>query len=74
MDLKKRLKSMVENNKKSNPKYLQDVIKSDFYYIISNYFEVDFKDIDVNIETENNKFVISVNCLGDRIKFINTLP
>ena len=74
MDLKKRLNSVVNKDKQHNPKYLQEVIKSDFYYLISNYFEVDMMDINIDISTQNNKFEININCIGDRIKMVRTLP
>jgi septum formation topological specificity factor MinE len=74
MDFKKRLNAVVNKDKKTNPKYLEDIIKSDFYYLISNYFEVDFKDIEVEITTENSKYQLSVNCLGERVKLMHTLP
>lgn len=74
MDLNKRLKAVVNKDKLNNPKYLLDIIKSDFYYLISNYFEVDFDNISVEISTENNQYIISLNCIGDRIKMVRTLP
>ncbi len=74
MDLKKRLNSVVNKNKQVNPKYLEEVIKSDFYYLISNYFEVDMLDIVVDIKAMNNKFEIVVECVGDRMKMVRTLP
>ena len=74
MDLKKRLKAVVEKDKQINPKYIKEVIKSDFYYLISNYFEVDFNDVNIEISSENNKYLISLHCLGDRMKMVYTLP
>ncbi len=74
MDLKKRLNSMVSKDKKTNPKCLEDVIKSDFYYLINNYFEIDFDDIEVEIKSENNQYSISISSVGDRIKIIRLLP
>ena len=58
MDLKKRL----------------NVIKSDFFYLISNYFEVDFNDIDIEIVPEQNFYNISISAKGDRMKLMKTLP
>ena len=74
MDLKTRLKSVVQQDKKTNPKYLEEVIKSDFYYLISNYFEVDLMDINVEIGAEENKYYIKIACIGDRMKIVRTLP
>ncbi|MBR6778882.1 MAG: hypothetical protein IKM43_01845 [Clostridia bacterium] len=74
MDLKKRLNSVIEQNKKVNPNYIKDVIKSDFYYLISNFFEVDFDDIMIEINPKNNKYSIKIECNGDRMKLVRMLP
>ena len=70
MDLLNRLQNISKKNNDENPKCLTDIIKSDFFYLISNYFEVDFDDIDVFIKTENGKYSIEINCEGDRIKLM----
>jgi len=74
MDLKKRLNTIIQKNKETNPKYLIEVLKSDLYYLLNNYFEVDFDDISLDITLENDKYLISANCLGDRIKLVKVLP
>ena len=74
MDLKKRLGCIIQKDKSSNPKYLIDVIKSDIYYLINNYFEIDFEDIDVTIDFENGKYKVNVFCLGERLKTMKVLP
>ena len=74
MDLNKRLDNLIQKNKETNPKYLINVIKSDFYYLINNYFEVDFDDIFVDINVENNLYSISINSKGDRIKLMKSIP
>ena len=74
MDLKKRLNAVVEQDKKINPKYMEEVLKSDFYYLINNYFEVEMNDISVEIDTQGNKYCIKFSCLGDRMKMVRTLP
>ena len=74
MDLKKRLSAVVEQDKKINPKYMAEVLKSDFYYLINNYFEVEMNDITVEIGTQGSKYYIKFSCLGDRMKMVRTLP
>ena len=74
MDLKKRLNQVIQKDKVNNPKYLIEVIRSDFYYLINNYFEIDFSDIEIDIETDQDKYKISINCKGDRMKLLRTLP
>ena len=73
MDLKNRLNNIIERDKKTNPQYLINVIKSDFFYLISNYFEVDFDDINVNIETDNGKYVITLSATGERMKIMKSI-
>lgn len=74
MDLKQRLNNVIQKDKESNPKHLINVIKSDFYYLINNYFEVDFEDLQIAINLKDDKYVISVSCKGDRIKLLGCLP
>lgn len=73
--MSKRLDNVIKKDKQINPEHIQDVIKSDFFYLINNYFEVEFDDIDVSINVdEKNKYSISVNSSGDRIKMIRVIP
>ena len=74
MDLKQRLNTVIQKDKKTNPKYIIEIIKSDFYYLINNYFEVDFSDINIDIDLNNDKYAINIDCSGDRIKLVNGLP
>jgi len=74
MDLKKRLNTIIQKNKENNPKYLIEVIKSDLYYLLNNYFEVDFNDISLDITLEKDKYLIDIKCLGDRMKLVKVLP
>ena len=73
-DLNKRLDNIIQKDKENNPKYLINVIKSDFYYLINNYFEVDFADIDVEISLVDSSYQIEIKTKGDRIKLMKTIP
>ena len=74
MDLSQRLSRVVKKDKQQNLKYLSNLIKSDFYYLISNYFEVDFDNVIVDLNLKADKYVISANCSGERIKMPQVLP
>ena len=74
MDLKKRLNCVIQKNKENNPKHLINVIKSDFYYLINNYFEIDFDDIEIFVDVIQDKYEISITCKGDRMKLMQALP
>lgn len=73
-DLNKRLDNIIQKDKENNPKYLINVIKSDFYYLINNYFEVDFDDIDIEISLVDSAYQIDITTKGDRIKLMKTIP
>ena len=72
--LNKRLDNIIQKDKENNPKYLINVIKSDFYYLINNYFEVDFNDIDIEISLNDATYQIEIKTKGDRIKLMKTIP
>ncbi len=74
IDVKSRLNSIIEKDKTTNTKYLLRVLKSDFYYMISNYFEVDFEDIDIDISLVGDKYKISISSLGDRMRTVKSMP
>ena len=74
MDLKERLNHVIKKDKENNPQFLINVIKSDFYYLINNYFEVDFEDIEIDISIVNDKYNVTISSQGDRIKMMRTLP
>ncbi len=74
MDFSARLNKISKKDKENNPKYLINVIKSDFFYLISNYFEVNFNDINIEISLKGDVYNIKIDCLGDRLKTIHALP
>lgn len=75
MELINRLDNVIKKDKKINPQYMKEVIKSDIFYLLNNYFEVEYNDIDINIDlTENNLYALSITAIGDRMKAMNILP
>ena len=73
-ELTKRLDALIENDKKINTEKIKSVLKSDFFYLISNYFEVEFDSIKVGIDLDGKGYNISVNARGDNIKFVRSIP
>lgn len=70
-----RLNEVLKKDKQINPRYITEVIKSDFFYLINNYFEVEFHNVDLNIDVDdNNEYAITVNCKGSRMKLMRTIP
>ena len=75
MELVSRLDNVIKNDKKVNPQYMKEVIKSDIFYLLNNYFDVEFSNIDISIDlNENNLYSININAIGDRMKAMQVLP
>ena len=75
MELVNRLDNVIKKDKQINPQYMKDVIKSDIFYLLNNYFEVEYSDIDITINlTDNNLYNININAIGDRMKAMQILP
>ena len=75
MELLNRLDNVIKKDKQINPQYMKEVIKSDVFYVLNNYFEVQFDDIDISIDlTDNNMYALKINAVGDRMKIMQILP
>ena len=75
MELVNRLDNVIKKDKQNNPQYMKEVIKSDIFYILNNYFEVQFDDIDISVDlTDNNMYNLRINAMGDRMKVMQILP
>jgi len=75
MKLVTRLDNVIKKDKQINPQYIKDVIKSDLFYLLNNYFDVALADIDLSINlTENNMYKINITAIGDRLKAMQILP
>lgn len=74
MNISTRLNKLSQKDKENNPKYLIDVLKSDIFYLINNYFEVAFEDVKIDIGLKENLYSIKIDCVGDRLKTMRVLP
>ncbi|MBE7076856.1 MAG: hypothetical protein E7374_03070 [Clostridiales bacterium] len=74
MNLNERLNMVIKHNKKASPEQLKKIIKSDFFYLINNYFEASFDDVIVEINEKDGEYKINISCKGDRVKFARVLP
>lgn len=75
MELVGRLNEVIKKDKQINPQYIKDVIKSDIFYLLNNYFEVEYDDINISINVdESNRYTITVEALGDRLKAMQVIP
>ncbi len=75
MELVGRLNEVIKKDKQINPQYMKDVIRSDIFYLLNNYFEVEYDDVKVAIDVDNNnKYTMSIVAVGDRLKAMQIIP
>ena len=75
MELVGRLNDVIKKDKQINPQYMKDVIRSDIFYLLNNYFEVEYDDVKVVIDVDdNNKYTMSIVATGDRLKAMQVIP
>jgi len=73
-DVGYRLDNVLKKDKEINPDFVKEVLKSDIFYLLNNFFEVNFFDIEVKISVnENKKYSINISALGDRLKLMKKI-
>jgi len=69
-----RLKNMLINDKKDNPNKIVGLIKSEIYYVLKNYMDINQDDIFFDIGIDNDGvYQISFNAEVKRIYIANYL-
>lgn len=64
-----RLKNIVIIDKKENPQRIERLLKSELLYVLKNYFDISYEDLDVSLGvTEGGEYALSVSLLSKVIK------
>lgn len=64
-----RLKNMVIVDKKENPQRIERLLKSELLYVLKNYFDISYEDLDVSLGvTEEGDYSLNVCLLSKVIK------
>lgn len=70
-----RLHNLLHQDKQRNPQYIKEVIKSDLFFLLNNYFEIEHDDIAIDIKlSTDNIYKIEIKAESDRAKLFNSLP
>ena len=70
-----RLKKVLIADKHFNPERIKQVIKSDIYNILRDYFELTSDDIFVNLDiTKDGQYHLILDATSNRIKIFGALP
>mgnify|MGYP002711327105 FL=1 len=68
-----RLKKIISADKKENPIKIERLLKSEIYYILKNYFEINSEDMSLNLKiNEDGKYQLQLNAISRSIKITQT--
>lgn len=68
-----RLKNIISADKKENPIKIERLLKSEIYYILKNYFEINSEDMSLNLKiNEDGKYQLQLNAISRSIKITQT--
>ncbi len=68
-----RLKSVLVQDKEQNPLKILGVLKADILKVLSNYMEIDYEDVDVNIVVnKNGTYDLEIKSVVRRVKTLQT--
>lgn len=71
--LESRVKSVLSGDYSKKSSMITDVIKSDVFNVLSNYFELDSDKLVINIEQSGEIYVIKMLAHAKNIKSVNYL-
>lgn len=64
-----RLKSMIIIDKKENPQRIERLIKSELLYVLKNYFDVTYENLEVDIFVDKDgAYNLNLNLKSNTIK------
>ena len=68
-----RLKNVLVLDKQQNPLKIIEVLKSDIIQVLSNYMEIDYEDVDLNIVVnQNGTYDLELKSIVRRVKPLQT--
>lgn len=73
MNIAERIKKVISADKEYNFDNLKELIKSDEYYLLRNYFDIEFDKIEVDIKKDSGQFFIQISTRANRVKMPKTL-
>ncbi|MDD7458127.1 MAG: hypothetical protein PUK83_06860 [Clostridia bacterium] len=71
---KLRAEQILLGDKMQDTRSFTEVVKSDVYDMLSNYFDVAERSLSINVSVDNyGVYTIDINCKADKLKRIRTL-
>ena len=64
-----RLQNVIAKDKCNNINIMSEVIRSDIFYLLLNYFEINFEDVICDIDNDSNQYIVNINAKAIRTKF-----
>ena len=74
MNITERIKKVISVDKQYNFDNLKELIRSDEFFLLKNYFDVEFDKIDIDITKDDfGAFYIQISTKANRVKMPKTL-
>lgn len=71
---KNRAEQILLKDKMQETNCFTEVVRSDVYYILNNYFQVAEKSLSINVDVDDyGIYTININCKADKLKRVKTL-
>lgn len=64
-----RINNIINNNHKNNFENVRNLIKNDIYFLLTNYFDVEFDDIDIGFrQSKDGDYIFCMTSKTNDIK------
>ena len=68
-NVNKRLNNIILRDKNDNIVFMNNLLKSDIFYLLNNYFDIIFDDILCEIKNDNDGYHLRVEMCAKHTKF-----
>ena len=70
----RRLREVLINDKRMDPKRLQEVLRNDLYEILYQYMDIGQKDVLAKVDVEDGEYVLRCKVRTKRLKVMGFVP
>ncbi|MBR7091366.1 MAG: hypothetical protein IKC79_02815 [Clostridia bacterium] len=70
----RRLREVLINDKRMDPKRLQEVLRNDLYEILYQYMDIGQKDVLAKVDIEDGEYVLRCKVRTKRLKVMGFVP
>ena len=69
-----RLRQVLINDKRMDPKRLEEVIKNDLFEVLYQYMDINESNVVTRVDIENGEYILRCKVSAKRIKIMGFVP